>query len=54
MGEFGQAEVQDLRLPATGNKDVCRLDVAMDESLLMRRVQAVGYLNGQIQQDVHR
>ena len=50
MGEFGQTEVQDLRLPAIGNEDVCRLDVAMDDSLLMRRVQAVGDLNGQIQQ----
>ena len=38
---FGQAEVQDLGTAAFGNEDVCWLDVAVDDALLMRRFEGV-------------
>ncbi len=43
--DFGQPEIQHLGVPALGDKDVGRLDVAVDDTLRMRGVQAIGDLN---------
>ena len=53
---LGQAEVQDLDLSRLGDKDIGRLDVAMDDSFGMSGVQAVGDLDGNIQRfiNLHR
>jgi len=32
-----------------GQEDVCRLDVAVDDALCVRRVEAVNNLNGEVQ-----
>ena len=43
-GDLGQTEIQNLGVPALGDKDVGRLDVAMNNALGMRGVQSVGNL----------
>ena len=45
-----QTKVQDLSLLAVGDKDVCRLNVAMNDALGVSRVQSVGDLNRQTHQ----
>ncbi len=47
---FRQAEIQDLRLPAFHEKDVCGLDVAVHDALRVRRVEAVGDLDADLQE----
>ncbi len=46
--ELGEAEVQDLRLPAIGHEDVGRLDVAMDDVLRVRGIERVRNLDPQL------
>ena len=48
--EFGETEIQNLGLPLLGDKNIRRLDVAMDDALAMRRVQTLADLNGQVEQ----
>ena len=48
-GQFCQAEVEDLHRAACGDENVCRLDVAMNNTLV-RRIQPVGNLDRQAQQ----
>ena len=50
--ELRQAEIQDLRLAAIGDENVRRLDVTVNDALLVRRIQRIGNLYGQIQQFV--
>jgi hypothetical protein len=40
-----QTEIQNLRVPALGDEEVCRLDVAVDDSGRVRRVHRVRNLN---------
>ena len=40
-GNFGQPEVENFRLPAGGDEYVSWLDIAMNDSLGVRRVQCV-------------
>jgi hypothetical protein len=47
---FRQTEIEDFRLAALGDKDVRRLDVAMDNFLLMRRIERIGNLDRQFEQ----
>ena len=54
MNDFGKTEIQHLGLPAPGDENVRRLDVAMDDSRAVRRVQGVRELNGQVQQLLQR
>src|SRR5208282_5888260 len=39
--ELGEAEIEDFRLPALSNKNVCRLYVAMHNSAGVRRLERV-------------
>src|SRR5215467_456655 len=48
--KFGDAEIQNLRLPAAGDEDVRRLDVAVDDSLLVCRRKSIGDLHPEIDQ----
>ena len=43
---FRQTEVENLRLPARGDEDIRRLDVAMGDALLVRRVKSLRDLDG--------
>ena len=49
MHELRESEIQNLHLPARGHKDIGRLDVAMDDSLGMRRHQSVCYLHPHVE-----
>jgi len=44
-----QTEVKNLRFAARGDEDVCGLDIAMDNALLVRRFQRIGDLNREAQ-----
>lgn len=48
--QFGEAEIQDLGLPARGEKDVGGLDIPVHDAFGVRRVQSIGDLNAQVQQ----
>src|SRR5207247_11435730 len=47
--QFRQTEIQDLRLPARGDEDIRRLDVAMNDPSLMGGVKCVGDLKSQVE-----
>jgi hypothetical protein len=40
--ELGEPEIQNLGMPALGNKDVRRFNVAVHYALRMSRIQGVG------------
>src|SRR6266853_4193928 len=46
--QFGQAEIQDFRLSTPGEENIGRLEIAMDDSRLMRGVEGVGNLDGDV------
>ena len=48
MTELGQAEVQDLGLPALGDEDVRGLDVPVNDPLGVRGVQGIRELNAEL------
>jgi len=52
--EFGDAEIEQLRLAALRDEDVCRLDVAMDDALRVRGVERVGDLTARVDDEVDR
>ena len=52
--ELRQPKIQQLRLAVFGDEDIRRLDVAMDDALGMRRIERVGNLNSQVEQEVDR
>ena len=54
LRQLGQAEVQDLRLPALGDEDVRGLDVAVDDALRVRGVEGVCNLDREIERDFER
>src|SRR5262249_49319904 len=45
-----QAEIQNLDLPASRNEYVRWLDIAVQDSFRVRRLQRIAYLHGEIQQ----
>ena len=49
-GELRQAEIQNLRLAASGDNNVRRLDVTVNDPLLVSRIERIGNLYGKIQQ----
>jgi hypothetical protein len=48
LDNLGQPKVQYLGFASMRNKDICWLDVAMDDPLFVRCPQAFGDLNGQV------
>ncbi len=56
LGELGQAEVEDLGVPVLRDEDVLRLEVAVHDARLVRRLQRLGDLDGQRQRalELHR
>src|ERR1700722_20717148 len=50
---FRQAEIENFGVATLGDKNVCRLDVAMNDPFCMRGFQSVGYLPGQRQNIFH-
>src|SRR5438094_4716712 len=50
--ELGQSEIQNLCLPALCYEDVGWLDVPMNDSLRVGRIERVGNLNRQIKQQL--
>jgi hypothetical protein len=49
QGNLGQSEIENLRLTSVGDEDIRRLDVPMDDSLRVCRIQGVGDLDAQIE-----
>src|SRR6266478_3006861 len=49
-GELCQAEVQNLRMAAFGDKNICRLNIAVNDAVRVGGVECVGDLNTQVQQ----
>ena len=47
--QLGQAEVEELYLSALRDEDVGRLDVAMDDAVLVRGVERVGDLDAEVE-----
>src|ERR1700730_10046454 len=48
-GDLGQPEIENLRLTSVRDEDVRWLDVTMDDSLRMCRIESVGNLNAEFQ-----
>ena len=51
--QLGQAEIQNLGLPAHGDEDVGWLDIAVHDAFGMSSGQGIGDLNAQVQQLFH-
>ena len=51
--DFGQAEIENLGVTALGHKNICGLDVAMDDAFGMRSFERVGDFDGKGEQVVH-
>ena len=47
--ELCQTKIQNLRLPALHQKNIGWLHVAVHDSLGVRRIKSVGYLNADLQ-----
>src|ERR1019366_7706264 len=54
IGQFGQPEVQDLRLSSRSDEDIRGLQVSMHNTFAVRDVESVGNLNTDIDDLVHR
>ena len=50
--QFGESEIENLGVAAVGNKDVRRLDVAVDNALGVGGIERVSYFNRQIEYGV--
>ena len=48
--QLGKSEIQNLRLPAIGDEDVGRLDIAVNDALAMGYVERVGDLDADVEQ----
>ena len=44
--DFGETEIENLRVSTLGDENVRRLDVAMNDALGVRRIQCIGNFNG--------
>jgi len=51
---FGESKVQNLHVPALGNENVLRLDVAMDDAFGVCRDERVRRLRAPIEQGIER
>ena len=50
--QLREAEIENFGIAALGHKNVCRLDVTMDDARGVRRVQRIGNLKGDLKQPV--
>ena len=48
-----QSEIQNFGVPTLSHEEVGRLDIAMNDTLRMRRIERVGNLDRQVQQRLH-
>src|SRR5712671_1382165 len=51
IGKFGETEIENLSVPAFGDKNVGGLDVTMNDAFAVSGVQSVGHFNRQAQQN---
>jgi hypothetical protein len=51
--QFCQAKIQDLGMPSFGHKNVRWLDITVDDSLRVCRIQSVGNSNRNAEQLLH-
>jgi hypothetical protein len=49
VADFGETKIEHLHETVRRDFHVCRLQVAMDDALLVRRVEGVGYLPGDLE-----
>ena len=54
INQLRQSEVEDLRLSARGNEDVCGLQIAVDDAFAVRNVERVGDLRPNVEDLVER
>jgi hypothetical protein len=54
LGQLGQAEVQNLHAPVCRDEDVLRLQVAVDDALVVRRGETTGNLDRVLERLAHR
>ena len=47
VSDLRQPEIQNLGMTAFGDKDVCRLDVTMDDTSGMRGIEGIGDFDGE-------
>ena len=47
--QLGEAEIQNLGVAALGHKNICGLDIAMDDAFGVRRVQSISHFDGDLQ-----
>ena len=52
--DLSEAEVEYLGLSAAGAKNICRLDVAVDDSLCMGRIQGIRDVDADLEQIIRR
>ena len=52
--QLGQAEVEDLDAAVLGDEDVVRLEIAVDDALVVGRGEALGDLRGVVDRLAHR
>jgi hypothetical protein len=48
--DFGEAEVEDLRVSAERDEDVCRFDMAMDDAAGVSCIECIGDLDAKREQ----
>jgi hypothetical protein len=50
LTDFGQTEIQYLGVPALGDEQIRRFDVAMNDAAAIGRIESVGDFDGQVPQ----
>src|SRR5713101_7688355 len=50
--DLGQSKIENLRVSTFGDENVRRLDIALNDSVRMRRVERISQLNGDSEQRV--
>jgi len=47
--DFCQSKIENFRVPAFGNEEICRLDVAVNDALRMGSIQRIGDLYADVE-----
>ena len=48
---FRQSKIKNLGVPALGDKNICGLNIAVNDALRMRRIQRIGNLNARTEKN---